>query len=72
MRKELIEARGNKTQTEVAENIGISQKYLSKLELGKRNPSVQIASKIMNYYNLPLERLFPDIFLEQNTPKRCI
>ena len=31
MRRELIQARGNKTQSEVASEIGISQKYLSKL-----------------------------------------
>lgn len=64
MRQKLIEARGEKTQTEVAKNIGISQKYLSKLELGKRTPSMHLASKIGKYYNLSLEDLFPDIFLD--------
>lgn len=63
MRQKLIEARGERTQTEVATEIGISQKYLSKLELGKRTPSMPIASKLSRYYQISLEELFPDIFL---------
>lgn len=63
MRNELIEARGAKTQTEAAAEIGISQKYLSKLELEQRTPSLKIAKKISSYYNRSVESLFPDIFL---------
>ncbi|MFV0239534.1 MAG: helix-turn-helix transcriptional regulator [Lacrimispora sphenoides] len=63
MRKDLIDARGSKTQMEVAYDIGVTQKYISKLELGHRNPSLKIASKISKYYKKPIEMLFPDIFL---------
>ena len=62
-RKELIEARGSKTQQEVALNLGVTQKYVSKLELGHRNPSMKLACKISSYYGISLEKLFPDIFL---------
>lgn len=62
MRKELLDARGKHTQEEVANNIGITQKYLSKLELGQRTPSMVVAVKLSNYYNKPLQELFPDIF----------
>ena len=62
MRRELIQARGNKTQSEVASEIGISQKYLSKLEQGKRNPSMVTAIKISKYYNKPVNQLFGDFF----------
>lgn len=62
MRKELLEARGKETQMAVAKKLGITQKYLSKLELGQRNPSIKVAVKISNYYNKPLKTLFPDIF----------
>lgn len=62
MRRELIQARGNKTQSEVASEIGISQKYLSKLEQGKRNPSMVTAIKISKYYNKPVNQLFVDFF----------
>ena len=62
MRRELIQARGNKTQSEVASEIGISQKYLSKLEQGKRNQSMVTAIKITKYYNKPVNQLFVDFF----------
>lgn len=38
MRNTLIQVRGDRTQVDVANEIGISQKYLSKLELGQRTP----------------------------------
>lgn len=68
MREKLIIARGNRTQQEVADKLGITQKHLSKIELGQRNPSILLASKISNFYKLPVEYLFEDIFLKLNTP----
>ena len=62
VRKELINARGKKTQMDVASSIGISQKYLSKLELGHRTPSLKVAISIASYYQSSIEKLFPDIF----------
>ena len=59
MRKALVEARGNKTQVNVSAELGISQKYLSKLELGQRTPS---AIRLSSYYKMSLEKLFPDIY----------
>ncbi len=69
MRQTLIEARGERTQMNVANEIGISQKYLSKLELGQRTPSLKIAIRIASYYKKSVEYLFPDIFLINNSPK---
>ncbi len=68
MREKLIIARGNRTQQEVADKLGITQKHLSKIELGQRNPSILLASKISDFYKLPVEYLFDDIFLKLNTP----
>lgn len=68
IRKVLIDARGSKTQQEVALNLGVTQKYVSKLELGQRDPSMKVACKISNYYGIPLEKLFPDIFLLKKSP----
>lgn len=62
MRDTLIKARGNKTQMNVSAEIGISQKYLSKLELGQRTPSMKIAIRISSYYKISMEKLFPDIY----------
>lgn len=72
MRNALIKARGVKTQTDVSAEIGISQKYLSKLELGQRTPSLKIAVKIAAYYEKSVENLFPDIFLPDNSPNSSI
>lgn len=68
MREKLIIARGDRTQQEVADKLGITQKHLSKIELGQRNPSILLASKISDFYKLPVEYLFDDIFLKLNTP----
>lgn len=62
MRDELIKVRGRRTQKEVATQIGISQKYLSKLELKQRTPSFKIANKISRFYKKSIEYLFPDLF----------
>lgn len=63
MRNTLIQARGDRTQVDVANEMGISQKYLSKLELGQRTPSLKIAGQIASYYKSSVEMLFPDVFL---------
>ena len=63
MREALIKARGTKTQVVVTKSVGISQKYLSKLELGDRTPSLKVAFNIASYYQSSVESLFPDIFL---------
>lgn len=68
MRAELIKARGKRTQMNVASEIGISQKYLSKLELGQRTPSLKKAIMIASYYGSSMECLFPDIFCAENSP----
>lgn len=72
MRKALIEARGVRTQTDVSAEIGISQKYLSKLEREQRTPSLKIAIKIASYYQKSVESLFPDIFLSDNSSNSSI
>lgn len=69
-RQTLINARGKRTQMEVAAQLGISQKYLSKIELGQRTPSANLLARFTNYYEKPLDELFPDIFLPSNTPNR--
>ena len=62
MRLELIRARGDRTQIEVAQKMGVSQRYISKLERGKGNPSLKTAIKLADYYKSSIELLFPDVF----------
>ena len=70
-RQRLIDARGSQSQINISTALGISQKYLSKIELGQRTPSAALLAKISHYYKQPVEFLFPDIFLNENTPKCC-
>lgn len=69
MREKLISLRGTKTQEQVANDIGISQKHLSAIETGFRNPSISIMKKLERYYGVTMVELFPDIFLDKNTTK---
>lgn len=64
MREKLINLRGYRTQEEVGKFIGISQKYVSAIELGKRNPSIKIMKKLEEYFGVNMRELFPDIFLD--------
>lgn len=70
-RQRLILARGNKSQLSISTALGISQKYLSKIELGQRTPSAPLLAKFCHYYNQSAETLFPDIFLDKSTPYSC-
>ncbi|UZP02316.1 helix-turn-helix transcriptional regulator [Clostridium botulinum] len=62
MRNNLILARGEKSQQEVADDIGISQKTLSAIERGYRNPSIDLMKKLQSYYKVSMLKLFEDIF----------
>ena len=55
VRNALIKARGERTQTEVAGELGINQQTLSRLELGVRNPSSKLMAKISAYYGMPAD-----------------
>ena len=63
MRNNLINVRGERSQQDVADDIGISQKTLSALERGYRNPSIDLMKKLQNYYKVSMTILFEDIFI---------
>lgn len=52
--------RGNKTQSEVAEAIGISESAYSMYERGERTPRDWIKTRIAEYYNVSVEFIFFD------------
>lgn len=58
----LIKRRGTRTQNEIAKELDISQKHLSKIELGTRNPSIFLVAKFCELYKDTAENLFPDVF----------
>lgn len=46
------------SQTEIAEVIGVSQVYYGNIERGLLNPSHEVAQKIADMYDVPLDDLF--------------
>ncbi|WP_432408531.1 helix-turn-helix transcriptional regulator [Wukongibacter sp. M2B1] len=71
MRDILINLRGKKSQSEVAEKLGITQQFLSAIEREEKNPSITIMRKFEEHYNKSMVELFPDIFLRENTTNSC-
>ena len=58
MAKRLVEARGEKTQDEVARDLGISKSALSMYETGQRIPRDPVKARISAYYNKSIPFLF--------------
>lgn len=56
--KKLIKLRGEKTQFEVAKDVGISLSALAMYETGNRVPRDEIKVKLAKYYGTTVESLF--------------
>ena len=54
-----IRQKRNLTVNEVAKAIEITQPALSMIENGHRNPSIQVAFKLANFFGVSIEDLFP-------------
>lgn len=58
IRQRLIDARGNRSQTEVAKGLGISVSALSMYEAGERVPRDEVKEQLARYYGLTVGFLF--------------
>ena len=58
MARKLIALRGNKTQEEVSDELGISKSALAMYELGKRVPRDPIKARIAKYYKKSVPYIF--------------
>ena len=56
--KKLIELRGEKSQAQVATDLGISTSAVAMYESGERIPRDEIKLKIADYYNMPICDIF--------------
>lgn len=65
----MTELRGNRSQQEIAKELGISQQHYSNIELGNRGIKPNMFKKFESVFGESIEKLAPDIFLEQNTTK---
>ena len=66
-RDKLINLRGSRTQDELANELGISQQHYSAIENGTRTPTPKLMFEFEKYFNVPVQELFPDIFLNNST-----
>lgn len=58
------------TQRQLAESLGISEVYVRKIESGERRPGNRVAEKYVKYFDLPANRIFPDVYAALVDTKR--
>ncbi len=69
-----IRQKHNYTQAKLAEMLGIDDKHLSRIELGKNMPNSALIEKFMTLFDLDIRELFECSHLDtpENTKKRLI
>ena len=65
----LKELRGTKTLRQVEADTGITNAYISNLELGLKRPGMKTLAKLAIYYRVPLEHLLRVAGLESEAPQ---
>lgn len=60
MRKQLRQLRGERSQQSIAELLQISRSFYSQLEVGTRNPSIRLAKKIGELFEVDWSFLFEE------------
>ena len=65
----LRELRGTKTLREVEGDTGITNAYLSNIELGLKKPGLKTLAKLGMYYDVPLEHLMRVAGLADEAPE---
>lgn len=50
------------TRAELANKLGVSEVYISKIERGERTPSIRLMLAFQEFYGVPLQELFADEF----------
>lgn len=51
------------TQVKMAEDLQVTRQTINAIEKNKYNPSLELALKLIQYFNVPIEKLF---YLEKN------
>lgn len=66
------ELRGNRSQQDIANFLGITQQAYSNIEKSDRTPKMETCIKLSKFFNKPIDVIFPDIFLSKSTSKTCM
>jgi putative transcriptional regulator len=67
-RTKLIEFRGEKSRTQVSDELDITPQMLGAIERGDRTPSLSLAKRIADYYHTSVD----DIFFNQDGNNTCL
>ena len=65
------ELRGNRTQADIARFLGITQQQYSNIENSKNPPKIETCIKLSKIFDKPIDYIFPNIFLSNNTSTTC-
>lgn len=57
------ELRGNRSQSTIAEFLGITQQQYSNIEKSEKPPKIETCIKLSKIFDKPINYIFPDIFL---------
>ena len=60
------------TQEQLSENVGINAKYLSSIERGKENPTLNTLLKLVRSLDVGLDEFFSNIQIEDPANKRAL
>ena len=53
-----LRSRDNVSQEDLAKHLGVSRQTISSIENGRYNPSIVLAFKIADFFNLKIEEIF--------------
>ena len=53
-----LRIKNNLTQEQLSKKVGVSRQSIVAIERGKYNPSLELAFKIANEFDLPIEEVF--------------
>jgi len=53
-----IRSHNQVTQEQLADNVGVSRQTIISIEKGNYTPSVSLALRIAQYFNVPVEKIF--------------
>ncbi len=59
-RLKMLRAERNWSQADLAEELGVSRQSVNAIETGKFDPSLPLAFKLAQLFQLPIEKIFSD------------
>ena len=65
------ELRGNRSQSDIAKFLGITQQQYSNIENSKKPPKIEMCIKLSKIFDKPIDYIFPNIFLSTSTSITC-